>query len=89
MVAHKKKNVPVHKYVRVKIVAPDLRVSTKFHITEHILNYPACNVLNFVVLVCLYRSQVLQIGNVIPSDGLSIIRDSTSSTSANLVIFSI
>ena len=34
-----KKNVPVHKYVRVKIVAPDLRASTKFHITEHIFDF--------------------------------------------------
>ena len=36
--AHKK-NVPVHKHVRVKIVAPDLQASTKFHITEHIFDF--------------------------------------------------
>ena len=34
-----KKNVPVHKHVRVKIVAPDLQASTKFHITEHIFDF--------------------------------------------------
>ena len=34
-----KKNVPVQKNGRVKIVAPDLRASTKFHITEHIFDF--------------------------------------------------
>ena len=34
-----KKNVPVHKYVRAKIVAPDLRASTKFHIKENIFDF--------------------------------------------------
>ena len=34
-----KKNVPVHKYVQVKIAVPDLRASTKFHITEHIFDF--------------------------------------------------